>query len=77
MINEKAPKLDPIAAAQLRNAMMDDAKRRAFTPRPRMRRPWLGTLNWERHKRKMANKRRAHNRMAHHTRTAQRRASRA
>ena len=77
MVNEKAPRLAPIAAAQRRNAMMDDAKRRAFTPRPRLRRPWLGALNWERHKRKLANKRRAHNQMAKQARKTQRRAARA
>ena len=70
-------KNDPILMAQLRNAMMEDAKRRAFTPRPRIRRPWLGDLNWANHKRKMADKRRAHNRMARQSRKAQRCAARA
>jgi len=68
---------DPILMAKLRNAMIEDAKRRAFTPRPRIRRPWLGDLNWARHKRKLANKRRAHNQMARQARKAQRRAARA
>ena len=72
------PKLDPIAAQALLNDMRKEAeKRRHTTPYVRIRRPWLGTLNWERHKRKLANQRRAHNRMARQTRRAQRRASRA
>ena len=72
------PKLDPIAAQALLNDMRKEAeKRRHTTPYVRILRPWLGTLNWERHKRKLANQRRAHNRMARQTRRAQRRASRA
>ena len=70
-------KNDPILMARLRNAMMDDAKRRALAPRPRLRRPWLGEWHWAKHKRKLANQRRAHNQMARQSRKAQRRAARA
>ena len=72
------PKLDPITAqALLDGTRKEAAKRRHTTPYVRIRRPWLGTLNWERHKRKLANKRRAANKVARQTRRAQRRASRA
>lgn len=72
------PKLDPIQAQALLNDMRKEAaKRRHTTPYVRIRRPWLGTLNWERHERKLANKRRAANKVARQTRRAQRRASRA
>lgn len=45
-----------------------------YTPRPRVRRPWLGSLNWERRKAKLAKKRKAWNIQARKTRKAQRRA---
>jgi hypothetical protein len=77
MISEN-PKLDPIQAQAILDDMRKDAaKRRHTTPHVRIRRPWLGTLNWEHHNRKMANKRRAANKVARQTRRAQRRASRA
>ena len=73
MFEKDKPSLDPITAAKLREAMKDEAaKREAFKPAPRIRRPWLGTLNWERHKRKMERKRRAANKLARQTRKAQR-----
>ena len=69
---------DPILQQRLRNAIQKDAaERKPTTPYVRIRRPWLGTLNWERHKKKLARKRRAANRVARQTRKAQRRASRA
>ena len=77
-MSDKDTHLDPIGEQMLVNKMQRDAlKRRAFTPRMRIRRPWLGVLNWERHKHKMAHKRYIHNRMATQTRTAQRRVARA
>ena len=78
MIEEKYTKLDPITAQRLLSDMRKKpAKRRHTTPYVRIRRPWLGTANWEKHKRKLANKRRAANKVARQTRRAQRRASRA
>ena len=75
------PKLDPITAQKLLDGMKEEADKRrarnAFKPRPRIHRPWLGALNWERHKKKLADKRRAANKVARQTRRAQRRASRA
>lgn len=60
---------------QIRAAQAVQAKGRApYKPRPRVRRPWLGTLNWERHKAKQASKRKARNIQARKTRKAQRRA---
>ena len=46
-----------------------------FVPAPRVRHPWKGTLNWQRHKEKLAAKRKARNIAARRTRKAQRRAS--
>lgn len=77
-MSDKDTHLDPIGEQMLLNKMRKDAlKRRAFTPRLRIHRPWLGEWNWAKHKRKMANKRRAHNQMARQARKAQRRAARA
>lgn len=74
-MNEKEQKLDPMQAQMMLNAMRkESAKHRPTTPYVRIRRPWLGTLNWERHKRKLAAKRRAANKVARQTRKAQRRA---
>ena len=56
-----------IKAAERRKAVF-------FKPAPRVRRPWMGTLNWERHKKKQAAKRKAHNIIAHKSRAAQHRA---
>ena len=78
MSDKESTRLDPIAENKLINQMKKDfANRRAFQPRFRISRPWLGALNWEKHKRKLANQRRAHNKMARQTRRAQRRAARA
>ena len=69
---------DPILIQRLMKAIRKDGAERKFTtPYVRIRRPWLGTLNWERHKRRLANKRRSANKQARMTRKAQRRASRA
>ena len=62
-----------ILFAQLRKAT-GDSKPREYTPRPRVRRPWLGTLNWERSKAKRAARRKARNIQARKARKAQRRA---
>ena len=60
---------------QIRAAQAGGARdREPFRPGQRVRRPWLGTLNWERHKAKLARKRRAGNIQARKTRKAQRRA---
>ena len=75
MIEKEGPKLDPIQAQMLRNEMQKDAAKRRFTtPYVRIRRPWLGTLNWEKHKARLAKKRKARNKAARMTRRAQRRA---
>lgn len=46
-----------------------------WKPRIRKKRPYLGTLNWERHKAKLTAKRKAANRAARETRRAQHRAA--
>ena len=46
-----------------------------FVPKPRVRQPWQGWANWEKHKEKQAARRKAGNRRARQTRKAQRRAS--
>ena len=75
MIDEKSQKLDTIAAQQLLNEMRKEtSKRKPTTPYVRIRRPWLGTLNWEKHKARLAKKRKARNKVARMTRRAQRRA---
>ncbi len=78
MIYEEKPSLDPVLAGKLRKAIKAEAaNREVFKPAPRIRRPWLGSLNWEHHKRKLESMRRAANKQARQTRKAQRRASRA
>ena len=78
MYIKSGPNIDPITAQMLRDEMrLEKAKRNAFKPQARVRRPWQGTVNWEGHKRKLENKRRAANKVARQTRKAQRRASRA
>ena len=66
--------VDIITAQKLRDGMRAEAaKRREFQPAVRVKRPWLGDLAWARHKKKLAEKRRRHDRMARQTRRAQRR----
>lgn len=61
-----------IQAAENSGRKKEPAK---FEPAPRVRHPWLGTLNWKRHKDRLARKRRDANRRGKRTRKAQRRAS--
>lgn len=75
MITEKMTQQDRDIIEQIKAVQAMNAKgRKPFRPRPRVRRPWLGTLNWERHKAKLAKKRKARNIQARKTRKAQRRA---
>lgn len=75
MITGKMTQQDKDIIEQIRDMQAMNAKgREPFKPRPRIRRPWLGTLNWESHKAKLARKRRAGNIQARKTRKAQRRA---
>ena len=77
-MSTKPYKSDPILLQRIRDSIRKKAaERRPTTPYVRIRRPWLGTLNWERHKKRLARKRRAANKLARQTRKAQRRASRA
>lgn len=79
MNTENERKLDPLKVQMLLNDMRKEAaaRRSAYKPHPRIRHPWLGTLNWERHKHKRAKKRYFANKVARQTRKAQRRAARA
>lgn len=60
-----------IQAAESSGRKKEPAK---FVPAPRVRHPWLGTLNWKRHKDRLAARRKAANKRARQTRKAQRRA---
>ena len=67
--------------ARVRELKEADERKKAkapkpFVPRPRVRNPWRGTLNWARHKEKLAGKRKARNIAGRKTRRAQRRAQR-
>lgn len=67
---EEIDKLDLVR--QLKTTRQEQ---RPFEPAPRVRQPWRGTLNWEKHKAKQAKKRRDANRRGKRTRKAQRRAT--
>ncbi len=73
-ITEMKAQQDRDIIEQIRTAQAGGARdREPFKPGSRVRRPRLGTLNWERHKVKLARKRRAGNIQGRKTRKAQRR----
>ncbi len=78
MIDKEKPQIDPVTAEKLRAAMFKELESHSdFKPAPRIRRPALGWMNWEKHKRKLEHRRKAANRTARRTRRTQRAASRA
>jgi len=70
-IRQNIEVIKQIQAAENSGRKKEPAK---FEPAPRVRHPWLGTLNWEGHKDRLAARRKAANKRARQTRKAQRRA---